>query len=93
MENALFPEWLERFNGYLRMRNYSPRTIKKYEGTLQRFARYAWVRQNMDRTRLMRKSSMVHRWMRTSTSPRLLSPISSPASRRDGTTDQRPFTG
>lgn len=49
MENALFPEWLERFNGYLRMRNYSPRTIKKYEGTLQRFARYAWVRQNMDR--------------------------------------------
>lgn len=49
MENALFPKWLERFNAYLRMRNYSPRTIKKYEQTLQRFARYAWIRHEMDR--------------------------------------------
>jgi len=49
MENTLFPEWLERFSSYLRMRNYSPRTIKKYEQTIQRFARYAWVRQQTGR--------------------------------------------
>ncbi|NQS79330.1 MAG: tyrosine-type recombinase/integrase [Methanoculleus bourgensis] len=49
MENTLFPEWLDRFSSYLRMRNYSPRTIKKYEQTIQRFARYAWVRQQADR--------------------------------------------
>jgi len=30
------------------MQNYSPRTIKKYEQTIQRFARYAWVRQQAD---------------------------------------------
>ena len=28
------------------MRNYSPRTIKKYGQTLQRFARYVWLRQH-----------------------------------------------
>lgn len=49
MENTLFPEWLDRFSSYLGMRNYSPRTIKKYEQTVQRFARYAWVRQQADR--------------------------------------------
>ena len=49
MENTLFPEWLDRFSSYLRMRNYSPRTIKKYEQTIQRFARYAWVRQQAGR--------------------------------------------
>ena len=48
MENTLFSEWLERFGNYLRMRNYSPRTIKKYDQTIQRFARYAWLRQHSD---------------------------------------------
>ncbi|MCK9307165.1 MAG: tyrosine-type recombinase/integrase [Methanoculleus sp.] len=48
MENTLFSEWLDRFCSYLRMRNYSPRTIKKYGQTIQRFARYAWLRQHSD---------------------------------------------
>jgi integrase/recombinase XerC len=48
MENACFSEWLDRFSSYLRMRNYSPRTIEKYTQTVRRFARYAWLRQNSD---------------------------------------------
>lgn len=46
MENACFSEWLDRFSAYLRMRNYSPRTVEKYAQTIRRFARYAWFRQN-----------------------------------------------
>ena len=46
MENACFPEWLDRFSAYLRMRNYSPRTVEKYAQTIRRFARYTWFRQN-----------------------------------------------
>lgn len=48
MENASFSEWMDRFGGYLRMRNYSPRTIEKYLQTIRRFARYAWIRENLD---------------------------------------------
>ena len=48
MENVSFSEWIDRFGGYLRMRNYSTRTIEKYIQTLRRFARYVWVRENLD---------------------------------------------
>ena len=47
MEKTSFLEWLERFTSYLRMRNYSPRTIKKYGQTIQWFARYAWLREHL----------------------------------------------
>jgi len=47
MEKTSFSEWLERFTSYLRMRNYSPRTIKKYGQTIQWFARYAWLREHL----------------------------------------------
>jgi len=53
MEKTSFSEWLDRFNGYLRMRNYSPRTIKKYEQTIQRFARYAWLRERLGSDRVL----------------------------------------
>jgi len=48
MENSYFSEWLNRFSHYLRMRNYSPRTVRSYELTIQRFARYVWLRENTD---------------------------------------------
>ncbi|MDK2974277.1 MAG: integrase/recombinase XerC [Methanofollis sp.] len=43
MKTGYFSEWLDQFEIYLKMRNYSPRTIKSYEETVRHFARYVWL--------------------------------------------------
>jgi integrase/recombinase XerC/integrase/recombinase XerD len=48
MENGLFSEWLPRYRYYLRMRNYSERTLDSYGEILNRFARYIWLRRHSD---------------------------------------------
>ncbi|MDD1663303.1 MAG: tyrosine-type recombinase/integrase [Methanomicrobiales archaeon] len=52
MENGLFSEWLPRYRYYLRMRNYSERTLESYEEILNRFARYVWLRRHSDPGRI-----------------------------------------
>jgi integrase/recombinase XerC len=52
MENGYFSEWLNRFSHYLRMRNYSARTISTYEQTIRHFAQYVWLRRNASPDRI-----------------------------------------
>jgi integrase/recombinase XerC/integrase/recombinase XerD len=40
MESGYFSEWLKSYRNYLRMRNYSPRTLNSYEQVLRHFAYY-----------------------------------------------------
>ncbi|MDT8357336.1 MAG: tyrosine-type recombinase/integrase [Methanomicrobiaceae archaeon] len=53
MEGDYFSEWLPRFAHYLRMRNFSPRTIESYEQEITRFARYIWLRRHSDPQKLV----------------------------------------
>jgi integrase/recombinase XerC/integrase/recombinase XerD len=53
MENGLFSEWIPRYRYYLRMRNYSERTIESYEEIVNRFARYVWLRRHSEPGRLI----------------------------------------
>jgi site-specific recombinase XerD len=53
MEGDYFSEWVPRFSHHLRMRNYSPRTIRTYEGVLRTFAHYVWLRRNADPAKLV----------------------------------------
>jgi len=53
MENGLFSEWLPRYRYYLRMRNYSERTIESYVEIIERFARYVWLRRHSEPGRLI----------------------------------------
>ena len=53
MENGPFSEWLPRYRYYLRMRNYSERTIESYKEIIERFARYLWLRRHSDPGKLI----------------------------------------
>jgi site-specific recombinase XerD len=53
MEGDYFSEWLPRFSHHLRMRNYSPRTVRSYEEAIRRFAQYLWLRRNAQPGRLV----------------------------------------
>ncbi len=53
MQGGFFSEWLNRYRHYLRMRNYSPRTIQSYEQVVKHFAYYVWLRRNIDPQKLM----------------------------------------
>lgn len=53
MQGGFFSEWLNRYRHYLRMRNYSPRTIQSYEQVVRHFAYYVWIRRNIDPQKLM----------------------------------------
>jgi integrase/recombinase XerC/integrase/recombinase XerD len=44
MGSGYFSEWLNRYRHYLRMRNYSNRTIESYEQVVKYFAFYVWLR-------------------------------------------------
>ena len=53
MESGYFSEWLKSYRNYLRMRNYSPRTLDSYEQVIRHFGYYIWLRRNMDVTKLV----------------------------------------
>jgi len=53
MDGGYFSEWLTSYRHYLRMRNYSPRTIQSYEQVVRHFAYYVWLRRNSDPQKLI----------------------------------------
>ncbi len=53
MDGGYFSEWLVNYRHYLRMRNYSPRTIQSYEQVVRHFAYYIWLRRNSDPQNLL----------------------------------------
>ncbi len=53
MDGGFFSEWLNRYRHYLKMRNYSPRTVESYEQAVRHFGYYVWLRRNMDPAKLL----------------------------------------
>jgi integrase/recombinase XerC/integrase/recombinase XerD len=53
MESGYFSEWLKSYRTYLRMRNYSPRTIDSYEQVIRHFGYYVWLRRHTELTKLV----------------------------------------
>jgi integrase/recombinase XerC/integrase/recombinase XerD len=53
MESGYFSEWLKSYRDYLRMRNYSNRTLESYEQVIKRFAYYVWLRRHTEVTKLV----------------------------------------
>jgi len=53
MESGYFSEWLKSYRDYLRMRNYSSRTLDSYEQVIKHFAYYVWLRRHTEVTKLV----------------------------------------
>jgi site-specific recombinase XerD len=53
MESGYFSEWLKSYRNYLRVRNYSPRTLDSYGQVIRHFGYYIWLRRNTDVTKLV----------------------------------------
>jgi integrase/recombinase XerC len=53
MGNSFFSLWLPRYLYHLRMRNYSPRTLESYEGTVRHFGAYVWLHRHADPRKLV----------------------------------------
>jgi integrase/recombinase XerC/integrase/recombinase XerD len=53
MESGYFSEWLKSYRSYLRMCNYSTRTLDSYEQVIRHFAYYVWLRRHTDPTKLV----------------------------------------
>jgi len=53
MESGYFSEWLKSYRNYLRMRNYSPRTLNSYEQVLRHFAYYVWLSRHTEVSKLV----------------------------------------
>jgi integrase/recombinase XerC/integrase/recombinase XerD len=53
MESGYFSEWLKSFRDYLRMRNYSDRTLESYGQVIKHFAYYVWLRRHTEVTKLV----------------------------------------
>ena len=43
METGYFSEWIPRFIQYLKMRNYSQKTLSSYDLTIRRFGQFIWL--------------------------------------------------
>jgi site-specific recombinase XerD len=48
MQGGYFSEWLKSYQQYLRMRNYSSRTIQSYEQVVRQFAYFVWLKRNSE---------------------------------------------
>jgi integrase/recombinase XerC/integrase/recombinase XerD len=53
MESGYFSDWLKSYRNYLRMRNYSPRTLDSYEQVIKHFGYYIWLRRHTEVTKLV----------------------------------------
>ena len=53
MDSGYFSEWLKIYRNYLRMRNYSTRTLDSYEQVIKHFGYYVWLRRHTDVTKLV----------------------------------------
>nr|WP_319376634.1 site-specific tyrosine recombinase/integron integrase [uncultured Methanoregula sp.] len=53
MESGYFSEWLKSYRDYLRMRNYSARTLDSYGLVIKHFGYYVWLRRHTEVTKLV----------------------------------------